>query len=86
VRAPTRESFSLPGLTRYAARGAQDHKPNNPSEKRRIEAAGGTVEFSGCWRVICRQLYSGLAVARAFGMPSFAPFCYLLLVLPLFCR
>eukprot|EP01125_Pyxidicula_operculata_P010027 TRINITY_DN3294_c2_g1_i1.p1 TRINITY_DN3294_c2_g1~~TRINITY_DN3294_c2_g1_i1.p1 ORF type:complete len:608 (-),score=247.48 TRINITY_DN3294_c2_g1_i1:647-2470(-) len=37
----------------------KDHKPDNPEEKSRIEAAGGTVA--------CGRINGHLAVARAFG-------------------
>lgn len=40
----------------------EDHKPNDPAEKKRIEAAGGFVTHYGCWRVDGR-----LALSRSFG-------------------
>lgn len=39
----------------------QDHKPNNASEKKRIEKAGGAIYKQGCWRV------NGLAISRSLG-------------------
>ena len=40
----------------------EDHKPNRPDERERIENVGGTIIHSGTWRV------SGvLAVSRSFG-------------------
>jgi len=47
-----------------------DHKPDVPSERERIEALDGKVEFRGCWRVMGSAggaAYRGLAVSRAFG-------------------
>jgi len=41
---------------------SEDHKPNRPDERARVEAAGGHVIFAGCWRV-----QGDLAVSRAFG-------------------
>jgi len=41
---------------------SQDHKPNRPDERARVEEAGGQVIFAGCWRV-----QGDLAVSRAFG-------------------
>lgn len=40
----------------------QDHKPNRNDERCRIESAGGTVVWSGTWRVL-----GILAVSRSFG-------------------
>jgi protein phosphatase 1L len=41
----------------------EEHKPNNPSEKKRIEDTGGTVSYvSEAWRV-----NGSLAVSRSFG-------------------
>jgi len=45
-----------------AAAVSEDHKPNRPDEKARVQAAGGRVIFAGCWRV-----QGDLAVSRAFG-------------------
>ncbi|KAJ1487259.1 phosphatase 2C-like domain-containing protein [Baffinella frigidus] len=41
---------------------SDDHKPDKPSERRRIEHAGGTVTFFGCARV-----NGVLATSRGFG-------------------
>uniref|UniRef100_A0A6A7FWZ6 Protein phosphatase 2C n=1 Tax=Hirondellea gigas TaxID=1518452 RepID=A0A6A7FWZ6_9CRUS len=41
---------------------SNDHKPNNESERRRIEKANGEIIFVGTWRVA-----GILAVARAIG-------------------
>jgi len=41
---------------------SEDHKPNRPDERARVQAAGGRVIFAGCWRV-----QGDLAVSRAFG-------------------
>lgn len=41
---------------------SDDHKPNRPDERARVQAAGGHVVFAGCWRV-----QGDLAVSRAFG-------------------
>ena len=41
---------------------SHDHKPNSESEKKRIEALGGSVVFWGVWRV-----EGILAVSRAIG-------------------
>lgn len=48
---------------------SQDHKPNNPVEKKRIEDLGGTIEFDGCdWRV------KDLSLSRAFGDIDCTPY------------
>lgn len=61
-----------------AVRLTEDHKPNLKEEKRRVDAAGGSVaEVAGIWRVILpaeRRLPGttvGLAVSRAFGDKEF---------------
>jgi serine/threonine protein phosphatase PrpC len=46
------------------------HKPNSPSEKSRIEALGGRVDFvSNDWRV-----NNSLSVSRSFGDIAHKPF------------
>ncbi|CDJ36228.1 protein phosphatase 2C, putative [Eimeria mitis] len=55
-----------------ALRLTEDHKPNTPSEKKRIEAAGGQVaSIQGIWRVLSsdsrRNRTFGLSTARALG-------------------
>jgi len=61
-----------------AVRLTEDHKPNLPLEKKRIDANGGSVaEVKGVWRVILpakKQKTSaivGLAVSRALGDKDF---------------
>ena len=47
----------------------QDHKPNTPSEKKRIENLGGKIEFDGAdWRV------KDLSLSRAFGDLECTPY------------
>jgi len=55
------------GPSRKATRLSQDHKPNRADEKARIHAAGGEVQFVGCWRVTARHQPVLLAVSRALG-------------------
>jgi serine/threonine protein phosphatase PrpC len=41
---------------------SQDHKPNSPSEKKRIEQLGGKIKYDGSdWRI------NDLSLSRAFG-------------------
>lgn len=58
-----------------ALRLTEDHKPNLPRERKRVEDLGGRVDFARCWRVIVDpgdgRPASGLAVSRSFGDPDF---------------
>jgi len=48
---------------------SQDHKPNSPDEKNRIEQLGGTIEFDGVdWRI------KDLSLSRAFGDLECTPY------------
>jgi len=48
---------------------SQDHKPNSPEEKRRIEQLGGKIEFDGSdWRI------KDLSLSRAFGDVECTPY------------
>lgn len=47
----------------------QDHKPNSPEEKQRIEQLGGKIEFDGSdWRI------KDLSLSRAFGDLECTPY------------
>jgi serine/threonine protein phosphatase PrpC len=47
----------------------QDHKPNSPPEKARIEQLGGKIEFDGVdWRI------NNLSLSRAFGDIDCTPY------------
>ncbi|XP_026193565.1 protein phosphatase 1F [Cyclospora cayetanensis] len=55
-----------------AIRLTEDHKPNSPAERKRIEKAGGQVmQIQGVWRVMASDQRGGrtvgLATARALG-------------------
>ncbi|PSC75687.1 serine threonine phosphatase [Micractinium conductrix] len=58
-----------------ALRLTEDHKPNLPRERKRVEGLGGRVDYARCWRVIVEpkdgRPASGLAVSRSFGDPDF---------------
>lgn len=58
-----------------ALRLTEDHKPNVPRERKRVEGLGGRVDYARCWRVIVDpgdgRPASGLAVSRSFGDPDF---------------
>lgn len=52
----------------------EDHKPNRPDEKSRVESVGGSLEFSGCWRVVSKSTrgsHKALAVSRSLGDREF---------------
>jgi serine/threonine protein phosphatase PrpC len=55
--------------TNIAEQLTQDHKPNSPSEKVRIEKLGGKIEFDGSdWRI------KDLSLSRAFGDLDCVPY------------
>eukprot|EP00747_Dinoflagellata_sp_TGD_P209180 gnl/TRDRNA2_/TRDRNA2_82593_c0_seq1.p1 gnl/TRDRNA2_/TRDRNA2_82593_c0~~gnl/TRDRNA2_/TRDRNA2_82593_c0_seq1.p1 ORF type:complete len:628 (-),score=115.59 gnl/TRDRNA2_/TRDRNA2_82593_c0_seq1:95-1876(-) len=59
-----------------AIRLSEDHHPNLPTERRRIELHGGSVAcIQGIWRVVLRgrrgQVDAGLSVSRSFGDVDF---------------
>uniref|UniRef100_A0A6T5SZ91 PPM-type phosphatase domain-containing protein n=1 Tax=Ostreococcus mediterraneus TaxID=1486918 RepID=A0A6T5SZ91_9CHLO len=49
----------------------EDHKPSSATERRRITAVGGKIEFCGCWRVVAdhpfKPVRAALAVSRSLG-------------------
>ena len=65
---PDRQTLRACALTR-------DHTASNASEAARVRAAGGTLHFAGCWRVVAQGERAGmraaLAVTRAFGDAAF---------------
>jgi len=57
-----------------AVRLTEDHKPDRPDERARVEALGGSIEHNGCWRVVARPvngLQKALAVSRSLGDRDF---------------
>lgn len=50
-----------------AIRVSVDHKPDCATETARVEAAGGKVIFSGCWRVAHDRVPLRLAISRSLG-------------------
>lgn len=59
-----------------AVRLTHDHKPDLPHERARVLAAGGRVEWQGCWRVVAESPLpgrpaGGLAVSRSLGDAQF---------------
>lgn len=64
----------------------EDHKPNVPRERLRVEALGGRVDFARCWRVIVDpgdgRPASGLAVSRSFGDLDFKEPLHLVIATP----
>lgn len=64
----------------------EDHKPNLPRERKRVEGLGGRVDFARCWRVIVDpgdgRPASGLAVSRSFGDPDFKEPLHLVIATP----
>lgn len=64
----------------------EDHKPNLPRERLRVEALGGRVDFARCWRVIVDpgdgRPASGLAVSRSFGDLDFKEPLHLVIATP----
>lgn len=66
------DSRAVASVDGRALRLTKDHKPDLPEERKRIEALGGRVEFTGCWRVVAdpqpgSRMKSALAVARSLG-------------------
>jgi serine/threonine protein phosphatase PrpC len=53
----------------FAEQLTQDHKPNSPDERKRIEGLGGKIKFDGVdWRI------EDLSLSRAFGDLSSTPY------------
>lgn len=53
----------------FAEQLTQDHKPNSPDERKRIEGLGGKIEFDGVdWRI------KDLSLSRAFGDKDCIPY------------
>jgi len=71
------DPLSRPPPAPRAWRLTVDHKPDRPSERRRITARGGVVERLGVWRVLAAvpggdgSVLSGLAVSRSLGDAEF---------------
>ena len=76
--APPRASSQPPSSNSRikAVRLTHDHKPDLPHERARVLAAGGRVEWQGCWRVVAESPLpgrpaAGLAVSRSLGDAQF---------------
>ncbi|CAM9272566.1 unnamed protein product [Sphacelaria rigidula] len=59
------------GESQRSRNTSTDHTPTSPTERERIEQAGGEVVFNGCYRVQHEDVNCRLAVSRSLGDSQF---------------